>query len=147
MRQPHHSTTVWWVLIGLTTAFIWGQSLLTRDLSSLQSESVKGLLGNVLGEWIYETFIYHHIRKVAHFAEYALPGIEWTALQRASHRNIPLWIVCLAGPVTAICDELLQFISARAPMMTDVLLDCGGYAIGCLVMWGLYILTHRCRRK
>ncbi len=143
--QPHQKTAIRWILIGLTTTLIWGQSLLSRDLSTLQSESVQGLLGNLFGEWIYDTFLYQNIRKVAHFTEYALLGAQWHMLYHTSKvRNpLPLRIALIAGPIVACCDELLQFLSKRAPLATDVLLDCVGYGCGWVFILGVYALIHR----
>jgi uncharacterized membrane protein YhhN len=51
--------------------------------------------------------------------------------------------LCAFGPAVAVCDELLQFISARAPRVTDVLLDCGGYACGAAIVFGLaWLWSH-----
>lgn len=135
----------WWAIIGLTTAMIWGMSLLGRELSRMQSESVQGLLSSVFGERIYSTFFYRNIRKVAHFTEYCVLGMEWAGYRQTVHgaRRAPWWLMLAAGPLTAICDELLQFVSARAPMVTDVLLDCGGYACGLAIVLGLSFLRRK----
>lgn len=127
---------LWWVVIALTTLLIWGQSLFGQDLSRLQSETVQGFLGSVFGEWIYGTFFYQNIRKVAHFVEFCILGLEWVGYRRAMRgaRHVPWWVIAVAGPLTAICDELLQFISARGPMVSDVLLDCAGYFCGVSVL-------------
>ncbi len=148
MKHERIKTAVWWVVIGLTVLFIWGQSLLGRELSRLQSETVQGFLGGLLGEQVYDTFLYLHIRKVAHFTEYALFGMEWMGyrLTVRGTRRPPRWLLCVVGPAVAVCDELLQFVSARAPMVTDVLLDCGGYACGAAVVFALVWLWRRLRK-
>ncbi len=148
MKHERIKRAVWWAVIGLTVLFIWGQSLLGRELSRLQSESVQGFLGSLLGEWVYDTFLYQNIRKVAHFAEYALLGMEWMGYRLTVRgvRRPPWWLVWGFGPAVAVCDELLQFVSARAPRVTDVLLDCGGYASGAAVVFGLIWLWRRLRK-
>ena len=148
MKNERTKTAVWWAVIGLTVLFIWGQSLLGQELSRLQSDSVQGFLGSLLGEWVYDTFLYQNIRKVAHFAEYALLGMEWMGyrLTVRGARRPARWLVCVFGPAVAVCDELWQFVSARAPRVTDVLLDCGGYASGVAVVFGL-VWLWRCLRK
>lgn len=130
---------VWWTVIGLTTAVIWAFSLFGRDLSRMQSESVQGFLGSLFGEWIYTTFLYQNIRKVAHFAEYCLLGAEWMGyrLTVRGARRPAWWVVLVAGPLTATCDELLQFVSARAPRVTDVLLDSVGCFCGMVIVLGI----------
>lgn len=148
MKHERTKTAVWWAVIALTVLFIWGQSLLGQELSRLQSESVQGFLGSLLGEWVYDTFLYRHIRKVAHFAEYALLGMEWMGyrLSVRGARRPKRWLVGVFGPAVAVCDELLQFVSARAPRVTDVLLDCGGYACGAAVMFALVWLWRRLQK-
>lgn len=148
MKHERIKTAVWWAVITLTVLFIWGQSLLGQELSRLQSESVQGFLGSLLGEWVYDTFLYQNIRKVAHFAEYALLGMEWMGyrLTVRGTRRPAWWLVGAFGPVVAAVDELLQFVSARAPRVTDMLLDCSGYICGGAVVFGLFWLW-RCLRK
>ncbi len=147
MKKDTKRAVVWWSILALTVAFIWGQSLLGRDLSRLQSSSVQGLLGQLFGEEIYTTFLYRNIRKVAHFAEYALLGMEWMGyrLTVRGERRPQRWLLALAGPLTATADELLQFISARAPRVTDVLLDCAGYACGMAAVGIGGAMLHRRR--
>jgi VanZ family protein len=149
MKYERAKTAVWWAVIALTVLFIWGQSLLGRELSRLQSESVQGFLGSLLGERVYTTFLYRNIRKVAHFAEYALLGMEWMGyrLSVRGSRRPTWWALCAVGPAVAVCDELLQFVSARAPRVTDVLLDCGGYVCGAAAVFGVAWLWQRCCRQ
>ncbi len=146
MKHERTKTAVWWAVITLTVLFIWGQSLLRREMSAMQSEAVQGVLGNLFGERVYDSFFYQHIRKVAHFAEYALLGAEWMGYRMTVNVRRPAWwLLGVFGPAVAVCDELLQFISARAPMVTDVLLDSVGYAFGLAAVFGFVWLCRRCR--
>ncbi len=148
MRREQKKVTAWWALIALTVVFIWGQSLLDQDLSQWQSDSVQGLLGQLFGEWIYSSFIYQYVRKVAHFAEYALLGMELMGCRLATRgaARPSRWALALVGPAVACADELLQFVSARAPRVTDVLLDCAGYMTGLTVVFGV-VYVWRCVRE
>jgi VanZ family protein len=143
MRTGCKKHVIWWCVLTLTTLLIWGQSLLTRDLSAAQSGALQGLLGRLFGEGIYSTFLYQNIRKVAHFTEYAVLGAEWAGFRLSvSPARRPTWqLMLVAGPLTATCDELLQFVSARAPRVTDVLLDCSGYFVGFAVIFGISIFS------
>ena len=145
MKNHHKTATIWWIVIVLTVLLIWGQSLPGKDLSNLQSTSVQGFLGRLFGEGIYHTFLYQNIRKFAHFAEYAVLGAEVAAYRLSMRRSarLRLWPVFVFGPIVATIDELLQFISARAPLVSDVLLDCVGYAFGALALWGIFLLWRR----
>lgn len=145
MKNDKTPATIWRFVIALTVLLIWGQSLLGQELSNMQSGSVQGFLGRLFGEEIYRTFLYQNIRKFAHFAEYALLGAEMaefrlSAQGTARPRGRLLFVL---GPAVAVIDELLQFISARAPRVTDVLLDCGGYAFGAAALWGIFLLWRR----
>ncbi len=148
MKDRRIKKRIWYAVIALTVLFIWGQSLLGQELSAVQSESVQGLLGRLFGEWVYDTFWYRHIRKVAHFAEYAVLGTECVAcrLSVGEHRS-SRWLTAVFGLSVAACDELLQFISARAPRVTDVLLDVAGYACGSAVAFGIVWLCRRARKQ
>lgn len=148
MKHERKKAAVWRAVIALTVLFIWGQSLLGQELSALQSESVQGFLGSLFGEWVYDTFLYQNIRKVAHFAEYTLLGMECMGYRlTVGGTRHPEWrLLCVFGPVVATVDELLQFVSARAPRVTDVLLDCGGYVFGGAVVFGVFWLWRRLRK-
>ena len=148
MKKERAKAIAWWGIISLTVLFIWGQSLLGQELSIAQSESVQGLLGKLFGEWVYDTFLYRHIRKVAHFTEFALLGTEWMGyrLSVRGKRRPPQWLLFAFGPIVAGCDELLQFVSARAPRITDVLLDCSGYVCGGAVLLGIVSLFKYLRK-
>ena len=148
MKHEQTKAVVWWGIIALTVLFIWGQSLLGQTVSIAQSESVQGLLDSLFGEWVHDTFLYRHIRKVAHFAEFALLGAECMGyrLSVRGERRVPQWVLYAVGPTVAMCDELLQFVSARAPRFTDVLLDCGGYVCGAAVIWGIVWVYKQFRK-
>lgn len=136
---------LWICLIGITTAFIWGQSLMNASDSGAESGAVQQWLVLLFGDGFAETFLYVYLRKVAHFSEYAVLGVTWSGWRNA---RPPLkrakWLVYFAGILTATCDELLQFIApGRGPAVTDVLIDTAGYAVGALLWWGLVSLIRR----
>ena len=65
------------VLILLTIVFIWGHSLMSREDSSKESDWVRQLLTPVLELLVGEGNVTEHlVRKLAHFCEYALLGLE-----------------------------------------------------------------------
>lgn len=148
MKHEQTKAVVWRVIITLTVLVIWGQSLLDQELSRAQSESVQGLLGSLFGEWVYDTFLYRYIRKVAHFIEFALLGAEWMGyrLSVCGKGRPPRWLLYVVGPAVATCDELLQFVSARGPRVTDVLLDCSGYVFGGAVVLAIIWFCRQLRK-
>jgi VanZ family protein len=86
--------------------------------------------------------IHHLFRKCGHLTEYAILALlVWRALH-ASKKNLPKWswpkvggtllIVCLY----AASDEFHQiFVPTRTPLVSDVLIDTTGGAIGLLALW------------
>ena len=143
----------WWrivlpVAIVLWTLFIFSQSLLSAQASTVVSESVKdefswmwhdaGPTLRVDGEIIT---VSHLIRKVAHLAEFGLLGLLWGGCGRTYDRRW-LW---LWGLPTGAVDEGLQFLApGRAPLAADVVLDTAGYLCGVAV---ILLVTYLWRKK
>ena len=121
-----------YVLIALTVAmllFIWGQSLLPRELSAEESgwfttHIINPLLG-LFGLSVKGTLV----RKLAHVTEYTILSILLTLLFRGSIRH-----VLPVGFSVAFLDESIQILSKRGAMIQDVWIDLLGVLIG-------YILT------
>ncbi len=68
------------VLLVLTLCFIWGNSLLSRENSAAFSGKVVELLTPIFSSLSMEGPDEHVIRKLAHFTEYAILGLELAAL-------------------------------------------------------------------
>ncbi len=86
------------------------------------------------------------VRKLAHFTEYAVLGTLLTVALIFSYRRISVTYRKLAvslaiGWLYAVSDELHQkFVSGRAGMMTDVLIDGSGVIAGCAITALLLVL-------
>jgi len=93
---------------------------------------LKWLLPNAPAETI--RFIHALIRKFAHFAEYSvLAFLAWNAFRYFSR---PVLFAFLLSVAVAVIDEFDQsFNSARTSSVYDILLDCTGAALTCLVIW------------
>ena len=109
--------------------FIWGQSLLPRELSAEESgwfttHIINPLLG-LFGLSVKGALV----RKLAHVTEYTILSILLTVLFRGNvKRVLPL------GFAAAFLDESIQILSKRGAMIQDVWIDLLGVLIG-------YILT------
>ncbi len=121
----------------LTLAFIWGNSLDSRETSRQKSDLVARLvmpaLHAVLGPFVAREAIDGiDIRKIAHFAEFFLLGAEAALLfvLVRPYLAVPVYALFLFALGVAICDELLQFVSMRAPMLKDIVLDMAGASAG-----------------
>lgn len=110
---------------------IWLFDLLTGG--RLTAERLAGLV----------TAFEHPLRKMAHFAEYALMGvlvyrILYCHMKKGMKRY---WLAVLWVFVSAAADEIHQyFVPDRWASVSDVLLDtCGGAAGAFLCMTALYL--------
>ena len=128
------------LLLALTLAFIWGNSLLPRTESQ---EISRGLLAELcaaletLGLHI-DPQNDHWLRKLAHFGEFGLLGAELCTLLFLNRRvRLQGFVNCaFAGLAVAVTDEALQLLSNRGSQVQDVLLDFAGFVTG-LLLWAL----------
>lgn len=128
------------VLIALTVAmllFIWGQSLLPRELSAEESgwfttHIINPLLG-LFGLSVKGALV----RKLAHVTEYTILSILLTMLFHGSIRH-----VLPVGFSVAFLDESIQILSKRGSLIQDVWIDLIGILIGyglatlAMLIWG-----------
>lgn len=124
------------VLLILTLAFIWGHSLVPKSISADESGRTLKLLYPLLSLFLDTKDITNHfVRKMAHFTEYAVLGIELRTLIGIYRRNgktvlfnkemvfVP---TVLYAFFTAFIDETIQIFSGRGPQIADVWLDVFG---------------------
>lgn len=133
--------------VALCTLFIWSQSLLSAQASTMVSETIKNEVAwmwtatapvQVGGTIISFSYV---IRKLAHLAEFGVLGLLWGGTTRVYDRRW-LW---LWGLSTGAIDECLQFLApGRAPMAADVVLDTAGYLCGAAL---LLSVTHLWKKK
>ena len=125
------------VLLVLTLCFIWGNSLLSRENSAAFSGKVVELLTPIFSSLSMEGPDEHVIRKLAHFTEYAILGLELAALffinRGRSLKSIGYSALCALAAGSA--DETIQLFSGRAAMLKDILLDFSGALTGILLLW------------
>lgn len=140
------------VLLVLNLAFIWGNSLMTADMSRAFSTLVQKLLavllpggGDTAGEGGH-----HLLRKLAHFTEFTCLGLclSWlTRMLRESkweHFIIPL----LSGALVASIDEIIQiFVPGRGPGILDVGIDTLGVTLGVVLISIYASIKHKFWRK
>lgn len=133
------------ILLIVTLAFIWGNSLLPASASSALSRWVGTLLGMDLqgsGEAGHGA-----LRKLAHFSEFAFLGgvLFWLCAMvlRMQRSVVAAGFGC--SVFTACVDEWLQsFSSGRNPSLIDVSIDSAGAAVGLgLLLIGYIILRNK----
>ena len=121
------------IAIVLTLAFIWGNSLLNREQSSDESAWVLQLVTPVLELFVGKGRVTEHlVRKLAHFAEFALLGFEllfWFSGVREKRKDM-LLLAMAHSLFAALTDETIQLFSARGSQVQDVWLDFAGATTG-----------------
>ena len=139
------------LLVFLTLAFIWGNSLLPRTESQ---EISRGLLSELCAALEHVGLHIdpqndHWLRKLAHFGEFGLLGAELGLLLCLNRRqSVQGFVNCaFAGLAVAVTDEALQLISNRGSQVQDVLLDFAGFLTGLLLCGLLCGIIGRKRPK
>ena len=140
----------WLVVSGCLVLGIWGASMVPGVQSDALSHTalygVQGFLAS-LGlpvQWL-SNFI---IRKMAHALEYAALGFTMARgldpeASGVRERLVPLVALLVLAPSV---DETIQlFVPGRSGMMTDVVLDCCGAAVGVALSyaWGRAVWKKR----
>ena len=153
MKQTMHNTRVRWVLgilIALTLAFIWSNSMQSRAVSGGMSGSLKTWLEQLLHTEISEFLL----RKAAHFSEYGLLGVEFSLLLGLQYdktgknfqhgRN--LLDLPLIGMLCAVTDETIQIFSGRSSLVSDVWIDTAGFSTGFFLTVLLFLFVNHCKK-
>lgn len=126
-----------------TTVFIFSNSLEIGAVSSARSQEFTAFLNHILSGVGLPTLTNAVVRKLAHFAEYALLGFWFTLCLRVytSHylRHISWPLLLLLAVADA--DEFLQtFIADRGSSVRDVWIDFGGGLAGTAAALGIIML-------
>lgn len=131
------------VLIILTVAFIFIQSIKSPEESAEESDKV----GEIVGEFIPPDtapgeFIQINIRKIAHFVEFFLLGIEVSFYVWFFARKK---LFALASYPTALfvalLDETVQIFSGRGSSVKDVWIDFSGFSVAATLVFGVALLV------
>lgn len=138
------------VAIALTIIFIFSNSLKPKDQSLEDSNAVGGIISSLFPpDSDIGKFILEYIRKIAHFTEYGLLGIEVAILVVFYFRKrISVALISLnLSLIVAFIDESLQYISERGPSISDVWIDIGGFAFFSLLTYGIAFVVYLIARK
>ena len=149
------------ILIILTVGSIFIHSMMTPAASSAESETVGGIVEDVVDtvapdNVTLKEYLKQNIRKIAHFLEFGALGAELTLLSylclthfREGKERIKAYSYIKAsgytlifGLLTAFLDESLQLVSKRGPLIEDVWLDLGGFVSFALVTVGVIAIVR-----
>ena len=151
--MEHQKTSPWLIAFRVIftialiacTAFIFRNSLQAGELSSARSQAVMRFMNELLGKVGLGPVSEHTVRKLAHFAEFAMEGFLLMLCLRVytarfvRHVSWPL----LGGMSTALMDETIQrFIPGRSSQVTDVWIDMAGVVCGLFVALILLLIVR-----
>lgn len=138
------------VIILLTISFIWGNSFKSIPESQSESQSVLEAIEPILEVFVGEGNVTENlVRKLAHFSEFALLGIEFILLLAVVRKlSLQNAVNCLfISLMVAIVDETIQVYSQRGSQVTDVILDFFGVLIGMLFATAFLIAMKHIRKQ
>ena len=92
------------LLVVLTVAFIWGNSLMPGTVSGAISDWAGAVLSRIFGGEVDTMHGHGVLRKLAHGTEYLILGVELCLLLRPEK---PWSTLALSGVLTALLDELV----------------------------------------
>ena len=147
IKKPDIRRILFWVLIAvtaLTLFFIFSNSLRGPEESMEQSNEVGSLVGVIFPpDTPLGGFIADNTRKIAHFVEYGILGVEIALLVIFYLQNkLKMAIISLpAAMCIAVIDETLQYFSGRGPAIVDVWIDLGGFAAFTLLSYAAAYLA------
>ena len=152
MIQTQKRRKLCMLLMILNIVFIWGHSLLTREISAAFSKLVGSILSLFFSGPMTPAEGQGHgiLRKIAHFTEFCTLGmlVSWHVrlldLKTWSCFALPV----LSGVVIAFVDESIQFfIPGRGPGLLDVAIDSAGALLGTLVIALAFFLRSRKKKE
>lgn len=117
------------IIIASTLAFIFYQSMLSREASGAESNKVGEIIAEIIPPGTPAgDYVQLNIRKIAHFTEFFVLGCE-VALYfwLYSRRRFDVLLVYPAALIVALFDETIQVFSDRGPLITDVWVDFLGF--------------------
>ena len=134
------------ILFYLILAFIWGNSMLSREASGAISHLIADIFG---GEQGATEEGHHFVRKMARFSEFAALGATFWLLSGEYTRDKlkRAFSSGFVGVFVPLFDETIQIFSGRGPALTDVWIDASGYAFGVAVTVVVLLFISRARAK
>lgn len=139
------------VIIALTLAVIWLHSCLGQEESAEESGFVYDILCPFFEIFMGKGNVTEHfIRKLAHFTEFFVLGLELMLLMKMVLGKVRLKLLINAwtlGTFCALVDETIQLFSGRGPMVQDVWLDSAGCITGVSIMSIIIIVRDKYRIK
>lgn len=131
----------------LIICFIWGNSMINKEVSGAISHFIADILGGEGGSTAEGHFL---LRKAAHFSEYAALGVATLLFYGTltADRTKKYISAALTGVSVPLIDETIQIFSGRGPALADVWIDISGFTFGAVLLsLILFILLRRVQGK
>ena len=140
-RSASEYRFVWLLVMAATVGFIWQQSTLAPVDSAATSDAVGEVIVPIVGGPASPvgSFVDRFLRKIAHFVEFAVLGLESEAYLAYRHTPRMTALQFAFGLLVAGADELLQLFTDRGSALLDVGIDFAGFALAALA---LRLLLH-----
>ena len=134
------------VVSALTVVFIWGNSILPASVSGSISHFFADIFHGISGSGANSDEI---IRKVAHFAEFAVLGVWLTTLFSLLKidKAIRVMSVVCCGMFFPLLDETIQMFNDRGPSVRDIWIDIAGYTLGSLIVALIVVITRKMKKE
>ena len=135
-------------LLVLLLAFIWGNSMLSREVSGAISDALMEKM-NTAAQWLglgEDLFTFmadedgdgieeptsYLVRKIAHVTEFAVLAILLRSVYQNKGARRDLWAFG-TSMACAAADETIQLFSHRGSQLWDVFIDAGGALLGLMI--------------
>ena len=138
------------IILALTLAFIWGNSMLSKEASGAISHLLADLLGGEQGSTDEGHYL---LRKAGHFCEFAFLGVIFQLFVRELTGDSARRVLAsaLVGVSVPLIDETIQIFSNRGYALPDVWIDISGYALGTslaiLALWAVHLLRKKGKKE
>ncbi|MBR4296248.1 MAG: VanZ family protein [Clostridia bacterium] len=143
------------ILILVTLAFIFGNSLKDVESSSNQSEPITEIVEKIPyvesaleNKEITHSQIKSIVRSLAHVAEFALLGALVMILMLLLDMRISCAIITtlISSLVIGITDECLQTLTDRSCELVDIVKDFAGATIGSTFVLMIYLIITKIKK-
>ena len=138
MKRVGKKAIVFGIILALTLCFIWGNSMLSREMSGAISHFVADVFGGEQGA-----------SEEGHFLEFAFLAVIFQLFAREVLKDGVRCALAsaLVGVSVPLIDETIQIFSDRGYALTDVWIDISGYALGSAVVLSAFLIVRFAQKR
>ena len=141
------------ILIISTVASIFIQSTKSQKESTEDSDKVGEIIEEIIPpETAVGGYVQDNIRKLAHFTEFFILGIEVSLYVALFLPSLKMMLLSyIFGILIASADETIQIFSGRGPAVKDVMIDFLGFVVSTVIIYTvsavLRIIIQKSKQK